>query len=247
MPKNILAIQNLSVSVAGKQIIKNIFLNFTSGSVHLLMGPNGSGKTTLARTIIGDSSCIVQKGEVFYEGVSILSLAPDERARKGIFLAFQNPPVIPGLTVFSFLQQAYNARFATVIGAEKFRDLLYKNMDFLNIDELFAFRDLNVGFSGGEKKRLELLQLFVLKPKVAILDEIDSGLDIDAQKLFAQAFLVFKKENQDSSFLIISHNKNFVQQINPDQIHVFQNGELIHSGDSNVLKKIQKGGYESFN
>jgi len=245
MSTDFLTIQNLSVSIAGKQILKNISLSILPGSAHVLMGQNGSGKTTLARTIAGDPNCHVQQGDIFLSGVSILNFSPDFRAQKGIFLAFQHPPAIPGLTVFSFLRESYNARFSEVIGAEEFRDLLFANMDLLGIDQAFAFRDLNDGFSGGEKKRLELLQLFIVKPNIAILDEIDSGLDADAQKLFVQAIAAYKKAHQRSSFLFISHNQQFMQQICPDHVHIFKNGSLVSSGTADHLEKIQQDGYES--
>jgi len=241
MLKNTLTIENLSVCVAGKKILKNISFTIASGSTHVFMGHNGSGKTTLARTIVGDSSCCVQKGDIFFGGENILSLCPDERACKGIFLAFQNPPAIEGLTVFSFLQQVYNARFATVIDVQDFRNLLYKHMDALCIEKVFAFRDFNTGFSGGEKKRMELLQLLLLKPKLAILDEIDSGLDVDAQKLFVQSILKFKKENPSTVFLCISHNQSFAQKLRADVVHIFNNGSIVSSGDKTFLQKPQVG------
>jgi len=242
----LLTIKNLTVSITDKKILQNISLSVAPGSTHLLMGSNGSGKTTFARAVAGDPSCTIISGSIFFAGKTIAKVSPDERARAGLFLAFQHPCEIPGLTVFSFLREAYNARFATVIGAQQFRDLLYKKMELLNIDTTFAFRDVNSGFSGGEKKRLELLQLFVLQPKIAILDEIDSGLDFDALELFVNGIGKFKKEHPQASFLFISHNQQFANQVQPDLVHIFSNGSINYSGPATALQKIQQGGYESF-
>ncbi|MCK5632220.1 Fe-S cluster assembly ATPase SufC, partial [bacterium] len=175
-----LQINNFSVSVQKKQIVKNCSLLVKPGTVHIVMGQNGSGKSTLAHALIGDSMCTVEGGTIFFEGKDITNTRPDERARLGLFLTFQHPCVIPGLSVFSFLKEAYNALLKTTIDVDVFRKLLYTHMDFLDIDRSFAFRDVHEGFSGGEKKRLEVLQLLLFKPKIVILDELDSGLDIDA-------------------------------------------------------------------
>ncbi len=227
-------------------VIKNCSLSIAPGSVHVLMGPNGSGKSTLACALIGDPCCSVTSGDILFNGKNIKMLRPDERARLGLFCAFQHPCAIPGLTVFSFLKAAYNSRFATTVEVDQFRQILYEKMDVLGIDYLFAFRGVNEGFSGGEKKRLEILQLLVLNPRLAILDEIDSGLDIDALSVVANSLVKAQKENSDLSFLIITHRQNILQHLQPDHVHVFCNGSIVCSGGKEVVAAVERDGYEIF-
>ena len=242
----LLNIQNISVSVGDKQIIKDCSLALEPGSVHLLMGPNGSGKSTLARTIIGDPACALASGFLFFDGKDISSLSVDQRARAGLFLAFQHPYEIPGLSIFSFLKEAHRARFKKDVSAREFRDLLYKNMTILDIDQSFAFRDVNVGFSGGEKKRLELLQLLILQPRVAILDEIDSGLDVDALKTVASGIAHARRKNPQMALLIISHYQNIMQHIQPDHVHIFCDGTIAKSGGLELATQVAQKGYDAF-
>jgi len=244
--KQTLEIKNLSVTVQKKTILKNVSLSIEPGAMHLLMGPNGSGKSTLAHMLSGDPASIISSGSIFLDGVDLLTLTPDERAQSGLFLAFQHPPEIPGLTVFSFLKEVHNARFKKNISTETFRDLLYRYMDILNIDQRFAFRDLHVGFSGGEKKRLELLQLLLLKPRLAVLDEIDSGVDADALNLIVRGIKTAKQENKSISFLVISHYQKIVTELSPEVVHIFSNGTIVHSGGIACAQKINREGYGAF-
>ena len=243
---HLLHIKNISISVQDKQIIKTCSLTLEPGLVYLLMGPNGSGKSTLARTVIGDPTCKLTGGSLFFDGKNISSLSVDQRARAGVFLSFQHPIEIPGLSVFSFLKESYGARFKKNITAREFRDLLYKHMAVLDIDQSFAFRDVNVGFSGGEKKRLELLQLLVLQPRVAILDEIDSGLDVDALTIVAHGLAYARKKNPQMALLIISHYQQILQHIQPDHVHVFCNGTIKKSGGIELATRVAQDGYDAF-
>ena len=227
-------------------ILKNVSLSIEPGTVHVLMGPNGSGKSTFARTIIGDPRLVVKKGSLFFDGVDITNLKPDERAHLGIFLAFQHPCAIPGLTVFSFLKEAYGACTGKVITVDQFRQLLYDAMSLLGIDHSFAFRSVNDGFSGGEKKRLEVLQLLILNPRLAILDEIDSGLDVDALQVVARGIMHARAKNPDMALLVITHRQHILQQIQPDHVHIFCNGTIVYSGGPELAARVEREGYDAF-
>lgn len=244
--QKIIEIKNLFVQVQGKTILKDISLSFNPGTTHFLIGPNGSGKTTLARVLIGDRNCVIKEGSIFFDGQNIASFSPDKRSCCGLFYAFQHPCAIPGLSVFSFLKSAYCARFQKNIDTEKFRKVLYKNMDLLEIDKSFVFRDLNVGFSGGEKKLLEMLQILILEPRFAILDEIDSGLDVDTCKIVLRSIEYIKKKMPSTSFLIITHNQNIFQKINPDYVHIFCDGSVACSGGFELSAIISRNGYNAF-
>jgi len=236
-------ISNLCVAVEGKQILSNFSFSCLPGQTYLFMGPNGSGKTTLARTIIGDPFCVVQKGEIFFNKKNILDLSPDERAKFGIFLAFQYPCSIPGLTVFSFLKEAHRARFGKNFEVKQFRDLLYRYADLLKFDHSYLFRNLNEGFSGGEKKRLEMLQLLVLQPNLVILDEIDSGLDVDSATVVFDALEHARKENPIMAVLCISHHPHVVEFLKPDLVHIISDGAIVCSGGVELAQKVQRDGY----
>lgn len=244
--KPFLNLSDIWVAVLDKIIIKKADLSMDLGAVHVLMGPNGSGKSTLARALMGDPRCVVTKGSLFLGDTDITTLKPDERARLGIFLAFQNPCVIPGLTVFSFLKEAYNVRAGKPVSVDQFRQLLYDAMSLLEIDHSFAFRGLNDGFSGGEKKRLEILQLLVLNPRLAILDEIDSGLDVDALQIVSRAITHSRAKNPDMALLIITHRHHIMRQIKPDRVHIFCNGTIVHSGGPELAVRVESEGYDAF-
>ncbi len=238
-----LHINDLSVSVQQTEVIKNLFYAMSPGIVHVLMGPNGSGKSSLAYTLMGHPNYQNTSGTIRFFDTDITHLSPDKRARLGLFLAPQYPCEIPGLTVFNFMKESYYALHG-VIDVAEFQKLLYEAMDILNIDHAFAYRNVHEGFSGGEKKRCELLQLLVLKPKLAILDEIDSGLDVDALKCVVRAIELVREHNQAMSILLITHYQHLLNYITPDAVHVMHAGNLVRSGDITLAHTIQRQGYE---
>ena len=243
-----LKIHNLSVSVEGKEILKGLDLTINQGEVHALMGPNGSGKSTLAYSLMGHPGYEVTGGEVIFQGEDILALAPDERSRKGLFLAFQYPVAIPGVTLANFLRTAINARRRALDPDDKgvpipeFRKMLKEKMDDLKMDHVFAGRYLNDGFSGGEKKRAEILQLAALEPKVAVLDETDSGLDIDALRTVAEGVNALR--GPDLGVLIITHYQRILEYIKPDFVHIMFDGRIVESGGPELALQLEEQGYD---
>ncbi len=243
-----LVIRNLHVSIDSKPILNGVDLTVPQGEVHAIMGPNGTGKSTLAYTLMGHPSYTVSEGEVLFEGKNLLDLTPDERSRLGLFLAFQYPVSIPGVTVANFLRTALNARRRAENPADKgvpvpeFRKLLREKMDYLKMDHAFAGRYLNEGFSGGEKKRAEILQMAVLKPHFAILDETDSGLDIDALKIVSEGVNALR--GPDLGVLVITHYQRILNYIKPDVVHVMMDGRIVESGDADLALHLEEHGYE---
>ena len=243
-----LEIKNLHVNIDGKEILKGLDLIVEQGKIHAIMGPNGTGKSTLAYTLMGHPSYTVTEGEVHFKGQNILELEPDERSRLGIFLAFQYPVAIPGVTVANFLRTAINARRRAVNAEDKgmpipeFRKLLKEKMDLLRMDHTFAGRYLNEGFSGGEKKRAEILQLAALKPEIAILDETDSGLDIDALRIVADG--VNALMSNDMGMLVITHYQRLLNYIKPDYVHVMLDGRIVESGGPDLALHLEDQGYD---
>jgi len=243
-----LEIKNLHVSIDGKEILKGLDLTIEQGKIHAIMGPNGTGKSTLAYTLMGHPSYTVTEGEVHFKDQNILALEPDERSRLGIFLAFQYPVAIPGVTVANFLRTAINARRRAVNAEDKgmpipeFRKLLKEKMAMLKMDQNFAGRYLNEGFSGGEKKRAEILQLATLGPEIAILDETDSGLDIDALRIVADG--VNALMNKDMGILVITHYQRLLNYIKPDYVHVMLDGRIVESGGPDLALHLEEQGYE---
>ena len=237
-----LIIKDLHVSVEGKRILNGIDLVIKKGQVTALMGPNGSGKSTLAYTLMGHPRYVVEKGEAIYKEKNILELSPDERAKLGIFLSFQYPQEIPGVPVASFLRTAYNAVKQQQISVPDFVKLLKQKMELLKIDQAFSRRYLNEGFSGGEKKRTEILQLAVLQPEMAILDETDSGLDIDSLKVVANGINSLIGTN--IGILIITHYQRILDYIKPDKIHIMVNGKIVKSGGKELAHELEEKGYE---
>jgi Fe-S cluster assembly ATP-binding protein len=243
-----LVIRDLRVSIDGKEILKGVNLTLPQGEVHAIMGPNGTGKSTLAYTLMGHPSYEVTGGEVIYNGVNILELKPDERSRLGIFLAFQYPVAIPGVTVANFLRTAVNARRKAENPEDKgvpipeFRRMLKEKMDLLKIDPSFAGRYLNDGFSGGEKKRAEILQLATLKPQIAILDETDSGLDIDALRIVSEGVNEFR--SPELGVLVITHYQRILNYIKPDVVHVMMDGRIVETGGPDLALHLEEHGYE---
>jgi len=243
-----LEIRNLHVSIEGKEILKGLDLTIEQGKVHAIMGPNGTGKSTLAYTLMGHPSYEVIEGEVFFKGQNILELGPDERARLGLFLAFQYPVAIPGVTVANFLRTALNARRRAENPEDKgipipeFRKMLKEKMALLKVDQNFAGRYLNDGFSGGEKKRAEILQMATLQPEIAILDETDSGLDIDALRIVSEG--VNTLLNKDLGVLVITHYQRLLNYIKPDFVHVMLDGKIVESGGADLALRLEDKGYE---
>jgi len=243
-----LEIRNLHASIEGKEILKGVDLTVEQGKVHAIMGPNGTGKSTLAYTLMGHPSYTVTEGEVFFKGQNVLELKPDERSRLGIFLAFQYPVAIPGVTVANFLRTALNARRRAQNPEDKgvpipeFRKMLKEKMNLLQVDQNFAGRYLNEGFSGGEKKRAEILQMATLTPEIAILDETDSGLDIDALRIVADGVNAIM--NKDLGILIITHYQRLLNYIKPDYVHVMLDGRIVESGGLDLALHLEEKGYE---
>jgi Fe-S cluster assembly ATP-binding protein len=243
-----LEIKNLHVNIEDKEILKGLDLTIEQGKVHAIMGPNGTGKSTLAYTLMGHPSYTVTEGEVIFKGQNVLELEPDERSRLGIFLAFQYPVAIPGVTVANFLRTAINARRRSVNPDDKgmpipeFRKLLKERMAALKMDQAFAGRYLNDGFSGGEKKRAEILQMATLKPEIAILDETDSGLDIDALRIVSEG--VNTLMNKDMGVLVITHYQRLLNYIKPDYVHVMLGGRIVESGGPELALHLEEKGYD---
>jgi Fe-S cluster assembly ATP-binding protein len=249
-----LLVKDLHVSVEGKEILKGLSLEVNKGEVHALMGPNGSGKSTFANTLMGHPKYEVTKGDILFKGESILEKETDERARMGLFMAFQYPVAIPGLTFGSFLRAALNARLAPSGGEnghvptkkgippKEFRTLMRSKMAMLKMDETFATRYLNDGFSGGEKKRAEILQLAVLKPEIAIMDETDSGLDIDALKVVSEG--VNALAGPDLGVLVITHYNRILNYIKPHKVHVMIDGRIVTSGGAELALQLESKGYD---
>lgn len=238
-----LEIKDLHVETDGKEVLKGVNLSIRSGELHVLMGPNGSGKTTLAKAIMGHPQVKVTKGDVLVDGKSILDMPVNERAKLGLFLEFQNPIEVEGLGVLNFLNTAKGSVSKEKINYKEFMSDIRQNAERLKLKEELIGRSLNHGFSGGEKKKMEILQMAILKPKMAILDEPDSGLDIDAVKVVAENVNDFRKKN-DAGLLIITHYSRILNYMAPDFIHVIADGKIIKEGKKELIEEIEKGGYK---
>jgi Fe-S cluster assembly ATP-binding protein len=236
-------IKGLEASIEDKKILRGVDLELRSGEIHALMGPNGSGKSTLSNVIMGHPSYEVTGGEILVDGQNILEMGTDERARLGIYLAFQYPVEIPGVTVGRFLKRATEIRFeGQEVKAKGFIKELRSNVDFLEMDQQFINRYLNEGFSGGEKKRMEILQMLMLKPSFAVMDETDSGLDIDALQIVAKG--VNRLRGGDFGALIITHYQRILQHVKPDHVHIMYKGRIVKSGDEGLAHTLESQGYE---
>lgn len=241
---NTLEIKNLNVSIGDKQILKDFSLTVPKGEVHAIMGPNGTGKSTLAKAIAGHPDYEITSGEVLIDGEDILELEADERSRAGLFLAFQYPMEIPGVTIANFIRAALNARLPDdeELNAPDYYKSLYEKMDMLKVDRKFTARFVNDGFSGGEKKRCEILQMAMLNPKYAVLDETDSGLDIDALKVVSEG--VNSMRGPELGALVITHYQRLLDYIIPDVVHVMYDGRIIKSGPKELAHELESKGYE---
>jgi len=235
-------IEDLHVSVEGKEILKGVDLSINRGEVHALMGPNGSGKSTLANALMGHPRYQVTQGRVLFKGEDIIGLTPDKRARRGLFLAFQYPTAIPGVTMVNFLRASLKAVRGSDVPVREFRTILKETMDLLKMDESFARRYVNDGFSGGEKKRAEVLQLGILRPELAVMDETDSGLDIDALRTVAEGITALM--GPDMGALIITHYQRILNYIKPEFVHVLFSGRIVKSGGPELSEALEAKGYE---
>ncbi len=252
MSANNLVIRNLHVAVDGKEILKGINLTIEEGKIHAIMGPNGSGKSTLAYTLAGHPRYEVTEGEVWYKGQDVLDLEPNDRSKLGLFLAFQYPVAVAGVTVANFLRAALNAHRAqegvdpksTAIPMAEYRKVIKARMDMLEMAPDFARRYLNEGFSGGEKKRLEILQMAMLQPSISIMDETDSGLDIDALKIVAEGVNKVKTEKPELGVLVITHYQRLLNYIKPDYVHVLMNGQIVREGGPEMALELEEKGYD---
>jgi Fe-S cluster assembly ATP-binding protein len=242
MTETLLEIKDLRANIAGKEILTGLSLRINAGEVHAIMGPNGSGKSTLANVLMGNPAYEITGGEILFKGQRLNDMAPDERARAGLFLAFQYPVAIPGVTMVNFLRQALNARRGAEVPIREFRETLFSKMDLLKMDQEFARRYVNDGFSGGEKKRAEMLQMAMLQPSLAVLDETDSGLDIDALRTVAEG--VNALMNPEMGLLLITHYQRLLNYIQPQFVHVLIDGRIVRSGGPELALELEETGYD---
>ncbi len=242
----LLEVKDLYVAVEGTNILKGLNLQVKKGEVHAIMGPNGSGKSTLAKILAGHPAYEVTKGEILYEGKDLLELDPDERAREGVFMAFQYPVEVPGVSNSQFLRLAYNEKMKHIGDEEldplEFNDLLKEKAKIVEMDPKFFKRSVNEGFSGGEKKRNEILQMAVLEPKLALLDETDSGLDIDALRIVANGVNQLKSE--ENAVILVTHYQRLLEYIIPDFVHVLANGKIVKEGGKELALELEEKGYD---
>jgi Fe-S cluster assembly ATP-binding protein len=241
-----LEIKDLHISIGEKPIVKGFNLTIKPGEVHAIMGPNGTGKSTLAKAIAGHPDYTITQGDVLLDGQSVLAMEPDERARAGLFLAFQYPSEIPGVSIANFLRAAVQARMAEgeELDVTGYYKRLYAKMDMLKIDRKFTARAVNDGFSGGEKKRCEILQMAMLEPKMALMDETDSGLDIDALRIVAEGVNAIRAGAKPPGILLITHYQRLLDYIVPDFVHVMYAGRIVKSGDKTLALELEAKGYD---
>jgi len=242
MENKMLVIKDLKSSVGEKEILKGLNLSIGKGEIHVIMGPNGAGKSTLANTLMGHPKYAITDGKIYFNNEEINELRADERAKRGIFLSFQNPEELPGISVENFLRSAKVAIDGKPIKLMAFRKELAQTMEELKMREEYSSRYLNVGFSGGEKKKNEILQMAILKPKLVILDEADSGLDVDAIRVVGEG--VKKYSTEENSVLIITHHYKILEYLNPDFVHILADGRIVKTGDYRLAREIEDKGYE---
>ena len=245
MSEPILNIKQLNARVEEKEILHDINLQIRKGETHVLMGPNGAGKSTLGYVLMGNPKYEITQGNILFKGKDITEESADKRAKDGMFLSFQEPLEVPGLTVSAFIRNAIQQKKGGYIKLWDFKKELDKNLKFLDMDLSYAERNLNVGFSGGEKKKAEILQLMMQKPNLAILDETDSGLDVDAVRLVSKGVEEYQKD-RDGALLIITHSTRILESLHVDYTHVMVNGHIVATGDGSLVDRINEEGYESF-
>lgn len=241
----LLDVQNISVSVDEKTVLKNLNLKIGEGETHVLMGPNGAGKSTLGNALMGNPVYRLDGGKIIFDGQDLTDESTDKRAKAGMFLSFQNPLEVPGISLESFIRSAIQQRTGERVKLFQFQKELQKNMQLLNMDESYAKRDLNVGFSGGERKKSEILQLLMLKPKFAILDETDSGLDVDAVRTVSKGVEEYQK-NQNGGLLIITHSTRILESLHVDYTHVLVKGQIVKTGDGSLVEEINENGFDKY-
>ena len=241
----LLEVQNIGVQVEEKQILKDVSLQIRPGETHVLMGPNGAGKSTLGYTLMGNPRYTVNSGKILFHEEDITEMPADKRAKLGMFLSFQEPLEVPGLSLESFLRSAYIQRTGKKLRLWDFQKQMQKCMEVLHMDPSYAQRDLNVGFSGGEKKKAEILQMMMAQPDLAILDETDSGLDVDAVRLVSEGVRAYQQE-QKGALLIITHSTRILESLHIDYTHILVNGRLVATGDGSLVEQINREGYEPF-
>ena len=245
MSEQLLQINQIHADIEEKEILHGVSLNINPGETHVLMGPNGAGKSTLGHVLMGNPKYHISSGNIIFKGNDITGESTDKRAMDGIFLSFQEPLEVPGLSLESFIRSAIRQKTGRPIRVWEFHKELKKAMDVLQLDESYTQRSLNVGFSGGEKKKAEILQLMMLKPSLAILDETDSGLDVDAVRLVSEGVRAYQKE-QKGALLIITHSTRILEALHVDYTHVMVDGHIVATGDGSLVDKINEEGYESF-
>ena len=243
--KELLTIRNLHVSAGDKEILHGVNLTVGSDETHVLMGPNGTGKSTLGYAITGNPAYTVTGGEILFDGENITDLPVNERANKGIFLSFQNPLEVPGVTLSAFIRSALEQKTGQRLRLWDFKKKLRETMALLSMDESYAERDLNVGFSGGEKKKAEILQMLMLEPKLAILDETDSGLDVDALGVVSRGIDAYRRAT-GGALVVITHNTRILEHLDVDRVHVMVRGRMVAEGDSSLIESINEQGFEQF-
>lgn len=241
----LLDVQNISVRVEEKQVLSNVNLQIQSGETHVLLGPNGSGKSTLGNAIMGNPVYTLTGGKIIFDGQDITEEKTDKRAKAGLFLSFQNPLEVPGISLETFIRSAIQQRTGERVKLFQFQKELKANMELLNMDASYAGRDLNVGFSGGERKKSEILQLLMLKPKLAILDETDSGLDVDAVRTVSKGIEEYQKRH-GGALLIITHSTRILESLNVDYTHILVKGTVVKTGDGSLVQKINENGFDEY-
>ena len=244
--KNLLEVKNLYVSVGEKEILHGVNLSVAADETHVLMGPNGTGKSTLGYAITGNPTYEVTKGEILFDSENITDMPVNERAKKGIFLSFQNPLEVPGVTLRAFIRSALEQKTGSRLRLWDYKQNLSETMKLLDMEESYADRDLNVGFSGGEKKKAEILQMLMLEPKLAILDETDSGLDVDAVRTVSNGVKLFR-ERVHGSLLIITHSTRILEALSVDAAHVMENGVMVREGGAELVEEINENGFAAIN
>jgi len=245
MTSSLLDIQNVNVNIGEKSILHDISLQINSGETHVLMGPNGAGKSTLGYTLMGNPDYMVSNGKILFNDKDITSVSADKRAKEGMFLSFQDPLEVPGISLEAFIRSSLQQVTGQKVKLMSFKKSLESAMDILHMDHAYAERDLNVGFSGGEKKKSEILQLLMLKPKFAILDETDSGLDVDAVRTVSKGIEEYQK-NVGGALLIITHSTRILESLHVDYTHIMVKGRIVHTGDGSLVQQINERGFEEF-